>query len=199
MDGCFCINQWLIEKGYLALKTPVPSAGTPIEKAAVDWSRTKAWGAGGYYARIFFNVKGREPEGIVEPQQVPELTARLDRELAAVIRPDGQPLGSQVLPPAKIYREVRGDAPDLMVYFGNLKWRSAGTLGHEGMFLSENDTGPDDSVHSFEGIYVVAGGGHQGRGRGPEEKGIDIGATVLTRMGQPLPPRMQGKPISSLA
>jgi predicted AlkP superfamily phosphohydrolase/phosphomutase len=31
----------------------------------VDWSQTKVWGAGGYYARIFLNVKGREPEGTV--------------------------------------------------------------------------------------------------------------------------------------
>ena len=33
MQGCFCINEWLIEKGYLALRGPKPKAGTAIEQA----------------------------------------------------------------------------------------------------------------------------------------------------------------------
>jgi predicted AlkP superfamily phosphohydrolase/phosphomutase len=37
--------------------------------------------------------------------------------------------------------------PDLIFYFDNLFWRSAGTIGHNTMYLSENDIVPDDSVH----------------------------------------------------
>ena len=35
----------------------------PIKDAEIDWSQTLAWGDGGYYGRLFLNVKGREPQG----------------------------------------------------------------------------------------------------------------------------------------
>ncbi|MCI4341685.1 MAG: alkaline phosphatase family protein, partial [Thermoplasmata archaeon] len=50
MDGCFCINEWLQANGYLVLKAPPQRAATPLEELPIDWSRTRAWGAGGYYA-----------------------------------------------------------------------------------------------------------------------------------------------------
>ncbi len=198
MDGCFCINEWLMAKGYLALRGPAPPRGTPIEKAQVDWSRTTAWGSGGYYARIFFNVKGREPKGIVAPGDLPSLTERLKRELAEVTLPTGAPLAPDVRVPAEIYREVRGDAPDLMVYFSDLKWRSAGTIGYGSMFLTENDTGPDDSVHSFDGVYAMVEPGRAPAGHQGAQSILDVAPTILTRMGTPPPERMQGTPIASL-
>jgi predicted AlkP superfamily phosphohydrolase/phosphomutase len=198
MDGCFCINEWLIAKGLLALKGPMPPRGTPLEKATIDWGRTTAWGAGGYYARIFFNVRGREPQGIVPPADVPALTERIRRELAAVRLPTGEPLDADVREPARIYREVRGDPPDLMVYFRDLKWRSAGTVGYGTLFLSENDTGPDDSVHSFDGIYAMAEPGRPGAGLQDPASILDVAPTLLKRMGVDPAPAMQGRPIARL-
>ncbi len=198
MTGCFCVNQWLAEQGYLTIKNPVRVPGTPLEEAQVDWSRTTAWGAGGYYARIFLNVRGREPEGIVPKDRVEELVARLTRDLSGIKGPDGTPLGARVLSPRSIYKEARGDPPDLMVYFGELKWRSAGTLGHPGLFLSENDTGPDDSVHSLDGIFVVSSPGVHESTRLPDQRGIDIAPTILARMGVTVPASMQGRPIDAL-
>jgi len=43
----------------------------------------------------------------------------------------------------------------MMVYFDNLYWRSAGTLGYESVYLKENDTGPDDAVHSEYGVLSL--------------------------------------------
>ncbi len=195
MKGCFCVNEWLIQKGYLALKGPPPPPKTPIEEAAVDWSRTRAWGSGGYYARIFYNVKGREPEGIVRPKDVPDLETKLTREFQGVTKPDGTPLGVDVRRPREVYREVRGDAPDLMVYFGNVAVRSIGSIGYGSLYIEENDTGPDDAVHSFEGIYAISDP-VDGRGqRGPEEKLLDIAPTILTLLGAPVPAELQGRPI----
>ena len=199
MQGCFCINEWLIQKGYLKLKGPRPPPGTPIEKADIDWPKTYAWGAGGYYARIFYNIRGREPQGALLPSEVAEFESRFARELGEVMRPDGQPLIVEVKVPGKIYREVRGDAPDLMVYFGNATWRSAGTVGYNSLFLAENDTGPDDSVHSFDGIYVVDRPRTGAGVVGPTENLIDIGPTILSLMGVPVPPEVQGRPIAWFA
>jgi predicted AlkP superfamily phosphohydrolase/phosphomutase len=195
MAGGFCINEWLIQKGYLTLRGPRPKAGTQIEKADIDWSRTKAWGAGGYYARIFYNVKGREPQGVLGPEEVPAFEAELSRELRAVKRPDGESLAAEPWNPKQKYRQVRGDAPDLMVYFGNVSWRSIGTVGYDSLYVSENDTGPDDAVHSFEGIYSISSTNGNAGVRGPTERIIDVGPTLLRLLGLEIPHEVQGKPI----
>ena len=192
MAGGFCINEWLIRQGHLALKGPRPPPGTPLEKAAIDWSKTRAWGAGGYYARIFYNVKGREPEGALAPNEVQRFEAQISEELRAIRRPDGASLNADVRAPREVYHEVRGDAPDLMVYFGNAAWRSAGTVGYDSLFLAENDTGPDDSVHSFDGIYSISGPQAGAGVLGPTQKLIDIGPTLLAVMGEAIPEGVQG-------
>ncbi len=196
MQGGFAINEWLIANGYLTLQGPRPKPGTPLEQVPVDWKKTRAWGAGGYYARIFYNVKGREPEGVVPAKEVPAFEARLTDQLRAIPGPDGRSLEVDVRLPRAIYREVRGDSPDLMVYFKQAAWRSAGTVGYDSLYLAENDTGPDDSVHSFEGVYAVRGGAAPPGSVGPEERLIDIAPTVLKMLGVEPPPEMQGRSIA---
>lgn len=199
MEGCFCINEWLLRNGYLALKGPRPAPGTPLEPTAIDWKRTRVWGAGGYYARLFLNLQGREPEGMVRPGEVPALIQELTTRLGEVIAPDGHPLGVSLLEPRRVYREVRGDPPDLMGYFRDLRWRSAGTIGYDSLFLSENDTGPDDSVHSMDGFFLLyAPSDGAGAQRLADQSILDVAPTFLTRMGLPVPPHVQGKPIPSL-
>ncbi|MCI4329028.1 MAG: alkaline phosphatase family protein, partial [Thermoplasmata archaeon] len=139
MRGCFCVNQWLEENGYLVLRHPAPRPSTPLEEVDVDWGRTTAWGAGGYYARLFLNVRGRERDGLVPPDQVGAVRDRLIADLQKLRGPDNAPIAVDVLRPELLYRGVAGDAPDLMVYFDGLKIRSAGTMGHPTGFLYEND------------------------------------------------------------
>lgn len=198
MDGCFCVNEWLQQKGLLRLEGPAPPPGTPLEKCKVDWKRTTVWGAGGYYARLFFNVKGREPEGRLKPKEVEKVTAQLIADLSTVRRPDGKPLGVRVVRPSEAYRSVQGDAPDLMAYFGDLRWRSAGTVGLGRLFLEENDTGPDDAVHGWDGVYAIRAPPHSETGgkEGPREDILNVAPTLLRLMGEQVSPTMQGKPIA---
>ena len=193
MQGCFCINQWLEQKGYLTLAQPPARPGTPLEKADVDWSRTRVWGAGGYYARLFFNVRGREPQGVVAPEELPALRATLERDLATLTGPDGRPLSARILDPKMLYREVNGDPPDLMVYFDDLQWRSAGTMGYPTNYLEENDTGPDDAVHSVDGVFLLY---DPDRPAGRSFAGIDavdVMPTLLAAIGEEVPPGLQGR------
>jgi predicted AlkP superfamily phosphohydrolase/phosphomutase len=195
MEGCFCINEWLAASGFLTTRRKVRPPGTPLEECEVDWSKTRAWGAGGYYARIFFNLRGREPEGIVDPEQIPALSRELVGKLQRVRREDGRPLDPRVREPRSLYRNVEGDAPDLMIYFGDLRCRSAGTMGHRGWFIAENDTGPDDAVHSFEGFYVIAPTKSIALAPSPERSILDVAPTLATIAGVPVPAHMQGKSI----
>ena len=153
MEGAFVINEWLADNGYLEFERPEEQ--TPLNRVKVNWDRTKAWGWGGYYARIFVNVRGREPNGTVDPEDAESLIRQIADDLQEVTLPNGGRMGAQVYLPRELYPTVRGDAPDAIAYFGDLAWRSAGTVGHGRWFLEENDTGPDDAVHDWDGIYVL--------------------------------------------
>ena len=192
MRGCFCVNQWLEENGYLVLRHPPPRQGTPFEEVDVDWSRTTVWGAGGYYARLFFNLEGREANGIVPTQKVDAVRDQLVAELGRLRDPDGAPVRVDVLRPEETYRSVRGDAPDLMVYFDELRLRSAGTMGHPTDFLAENDTGPDDAVHSPYGVFLYAPSAGTEPKLIPEFSMIQVTPTLLTLLGEPVPAHVQG-------
>lgn len=47
---------------YLTWAT-APKKPTPIDKVVMGCSKTKAWGNGGYYERLFRNMYRREPQG----------------------------------------------------------------------------------------------------------------------------------------
>src|SRR5439155_3823133 len=125
-------------------------------------------GDGGYYGRLFLNVQGREPQGVVDPSRYEETRDELVAKLEAMPGPDGPPLGTKVFKPQDVYSEVRGVAPDLIVYFGDLEWRSVGTLGTgtvAEVFTYENDTGPDGANHDRTGVFAMAGAPGQLTGR----------------------------------
>jgi predicted AlkP superfamily phosphohydrolase/phosphomutase len=155
MDGGICFNEWLIREGYLALKEPVTEV-TKFSPALVDWSRTKAWGDGGYYGRLFLNVKGREPNGIVPPEKYEALCSELKEKLEALGDEHGRPIGTKVFRPQEVYRATANIPPDLIVYFGDLNWRSVGSLGSGTVWTHENDTGPDDANHAQYGIAILS-------------------------------------------
>lgn len=182
MIGAVCFNDWLLENGYLTLSEPV-TGQTPIAKAPVDWSRTIAWGDGGYYGRLFLNVKGREPQGIIEPQDYERTRDELVAALEAMPGPDGEPLGTKVLKPQDVYTEVRGVAPDLIVYFGDLQWRSVGAVAASTVgkfFTYENDTGPDGANHDRTGVFMMAGAPGQPSGKVEGLSLVDVGPTILS-------------------
>ncbi len=83
IDGGICVNEWLRREGYLTLKEEPPEP-MPLKPDMVDWSRTVAWGEGGYYCRLFLNVAGREPEGTVAPEDYERVRDELKAKLEAL-------------------------------------------------------------------------------------------------------------------
>ena len=130
LQGGFRINEWLVREGLLTLRPrSKPDRPTPIHRAGVDWSRTKVWAETGDVARLYLNVKGREPEGTVEPADCERFREDLKTRLEAIADADGEPLEVQAFKPEVVYRAVRGVAPDLLVQFGGLAWRPLSDLG----------------------------------------------------------------------
>jgi predicted AlkP superfamily phosphohydrolase/phosphomutase len=156
MEGAICVNEWLIQEGYLTLKEQ-PEGTTRLTPDMIDWPRTTAWGEGGYYARLFLNVQGREPDGTVKPDDYERVRDELVQKLEALGDPAGESIGTRVYRPEQLWKEQRRIPPDLIAYFGNLAWRSAGSVGHGQVHTFENDTGPDDANHASDGMYIMAG------------------------------------------
>ena len=195
MVGGLCMNEWLIREGYLALEE-YPSAVTSLDKCTIDWSRTRAWGAGGYYGRLFMNVEGREPKGLIPPADYEREREALMEKLAAITDPGGRNIGTVAFRPEDVYREVRNIPPDLIVYFGNLDWRSVGSVGLDSIWTFENDTGPDDANHAQHGIFVLYDPRDPGGGRKVEGLQIyDVAPTVLDLLDHPVPGDVRGRVI----
>jgi predicted AlkP superfamily phosphohydrolase/phosphomutase len=197
MDGGICVNEWLLQNGYLTLLEP-PETPVPIGKAEVDWDRTQAWGEGGYYCRLFLNVKGREPQGTVEPHEYEAVRSELIEKLEALGDENGNPIGTRVFRPEELWAERKGIVPDLIVYWGNLYWRSVGTVGGGKVHTFENDTGPDDANHSPEGVFVMAGPGVS-PGRLDGLRLQEVAPTVLDRFGLPIPSEMIGRVVQPVS
>jgi predicted AlkP superfamily phosphohydrolase/phosphomutase len=199
MKGAFCVNEWLIKEGYLVLKE-YPENVSEIEKCKIDWEKTTAWGWGGYYARIFFNVKNRESNGRIDPADYDKVREELRRKLLSITGPGGEKLHNKVFSPEELYAESNGSKPDLMVYFDDLFWRSAGTIGHKGLYLSENDTGPDDSVHWMDGVFLMykKNAAPDPAIRSNRLSIYDVAPTILHLMGMEVPKDMEGRLVKEL-
>jgi predicted AlkP superfamily phosphohydrolase/phosphomutase len=191
LDGGFCVNEWLCREGLLVLKEPV-SKPTPFHPSLVDWKRTRVWSEGGYYARVFFNVEGREPNGTVPESGYDELIREMTARFLALENDRGEPMGSQVFEPRKIYRSLGNVPPDLIVHFGALYWRSIGGLGYDSLYLQENDTGPDDCNHAQFGTFLLSAPGLPVKGEIEGMHLLDIAPTLLDLAGEEAPPSMQG-------
>ncbi|MCX5682520.1 MAG: alkaline phosphatase family protein, partial [Planctomycetota bacterium] len=185
----------LVRNGWLALQE-MPAKPTPLSKCKVDWPRTRAWGEGGYYARIFMNVEGREPQGVVPKKDYEKVRNELKAALEAIPDHHGKPIGTRVLKPEEIYRQTNGVPPDLIVYWGDLNWRSVGQVGMGGIHTFENDTGPDDANHDYHGIFVMYDPAGPGGGRKLEGVNImDVAPTILRLYGLDPEADVQGKTI----
>ena len=191
LDGGYCVNEWLVQQGLLVLNQ-YPKEITPFAKLDVDWSRTKVWSEGGYYARVFFNVKGREPQGTIAPEEYERFRDEMKAMFEATADDQGRPLGTLVFKPEEIYRTVKNVAPDLIVHFGALYWRSIGGVGYPTIHVRENDSGPDDCNHAQFGSMILAAPNCTLRGEIQGAHLLNIAPTLLELGGYDVPPSMTG-------
>ena len=157
----------MADPGRLSDPERAGAAADEVRPGLVDWSRTRAWGDGGYYGRLFLNMRGREPQGIVPPEEVEALKAELTTQTGGAGRRTRRADRHACLPPgADLCRMPQcGARPD------RLFRRPALALGrqrraHDTVWTHENDTGPDDANHAQQGIFLMAHAGDDQTGCG---------------------------------
>lgn len=190
MEGGVRINQVLLDAGLLRLKHPAEN-GTPLSLENIDWANTRAYGAGGYYGRICFNLRGRDPEGCVDFGELAELRETIATLFSALPRTDGSALPVTIQTADELYAKVTGFPPDLFLFFDDLAYRALGTFMAEEHIAAENDTGADGCNHDWNGIFVLSGPDlPQGRVEGLSI--MDVFPTALSLLGMPPVDGLQG-------
>jgi len=192
LDGGFVVNEWLVKEGLLVLDE-YPKEVTPFGKLKVNWAKTKVWSEGGYYARVFFNVQGREPQGVIPQSEYENFQNEMKKKFEALTDDKGKPLNSLVFKPKELYKSVKNVAPDLIVHFGGLYWRSIGGVGYGRIHVQENDTGPDACNHAQYGMFLLAAPNLPLRGEYQGAKLLDVAPTLLDLAGYDIPETMQGR------
>jgi hypothetical protein len=105
------LNRWLIDEGYLALREG--SSESPGLYQDIDWSRSRAYGAG--LTSLYLNVRGREKQGIVDPKDADALKRELIGRLKSA-RVGQHAFVREVYDSATLYSgPQREKAPDLVM------------------------------------------------------------------------------------
>ena len=128
---------------------------------AVDWTQTRAYSFG-YYGQVFINLKGREPQGTVEPGQAYEsLRDEIAKKMMAIVDPeDGQPVVDRVYKKEELYNgSYLDEAPDLIATMREYTYMTR--KGYEfaaqrGVLFREPYT-KETGSHRIEGILIAAG------------------------------------------
>jgi hypothetical protein len=136
---------------------------------------------------------GKRTTSVIPASEYESFQDEMKSRLEALPDDKGQPLKSLVFKPRELYKNVRNVAPDLVVHFGGLYWRSIGTVGHSAIHVQENDTGPDGCNHAQFGMFILAAPNCPLTGEYEGVRLLDIAPTLLDLAGYEIPDTMQGR------
>jgi len=186
------LTDWLIQNGYMTLKEEIKGK-TEFNLKMVDWSKTKAFAIGAYEGQIFINVKGREPEGIVEKRDYDKLLEELEEKLKEISGDDGKKLNTKIYKKEDYFKGKCEDrAPDMIVYFDDLEYGcNTSLIGNETLWSLATAKGSDDAAHSQQGIFIMKN--NKCKGNLGELEIVDVAPTILNELGIEIPEDMKGK------
>ena len=178
---------------------------------AIDWTRTKAYCSEvlAFPQEIWINVKGRQPQGMVDPgQEYRDLVAFLREKLLTLPDPvTRKPLISGVFTKEEVYRGPYLDhAPDLLLAWWEGDGFSARTSLPEDMgkpVVALATTAASDRVewtgtHRMDGIFAARGARVRQGERVPSARIVDLAPTILYLTGQPIPDDMDGRVLDEI-
>ncbi len=199
LDGRINLNEWLIQEGYMTLYD-YPSQPTELKDLGVDWSRTKVW-ATGYTGQIYLNLKGREAQGVVDPDDYDELLDELADKIWSIPDEDGKALNTQIFKRDDIhYGSYTEYGPDLFVSFDEYHWNASEMVGYGHGKVHSFDTakGSDDGSHGLSGYFCIAGLGVPAKGEFKVSL-LNSAPTILDVLGLEIPEDMESPSILEMA
>lgn len=143
------INYLLRDRGLLSLRS-----AQPVSIADIDPAATKAYCMDP--GRVYVNLKGREPEGVVSPgAEYDDLLEHLSQMLLSMADPEsGEPMVDSVRRSSELYRGPHIDlAPDLVVV-PKRGYDFKGAIGKDSL----TDVGPFTGMHTHDDALLFARG-----------------------------------------
>jgi predicted AlkP superfamily phosphohydrolase/phosphomutase len=166
-----------------------------VNHAPVDWSRTRAYCPD--EASLYLNLKGRDPEGTVEPGSEAEaLLEEIILGLRNIPDPEtGEPVSVTIHRKGDVYSgPFLQDAPEFIVAMDGYTTEVMAELGSKSSFAP---SGFRSGTHTPEGLFIAKGPGIPAGGR--MDCGLmDVAPTVLHLMGVPVPEEADGKVLLEL-
>lgn len=175
----------------------------------MDWARTKAY-AVGTMGNVYLNVRGREPEGCVEPGDYETTRDEVINAMRALRDPETQkPIFDFVYRREEIYHgDALDQAPDVIglidgpYHVAAVDWRGTNgqarsvveKLGGQLLFVSDTS-----GQHRMDGILIANGAGISSHASiSPPPALIDVAPTILQLFGEAIPDDMDGHVVGGL-
>lgn len=192
----FSVNTWLAREGYLAIRGQNdPATAFTDEKYLMgfDWTKTKAYGLG--LGMIFLNLKGREGQGIVTPEQAPALLDEIRTKLKAVTDPaTGDPIFSEVYILADQQGESVIESPDIQLgYAEGYQTAKASASGAAPKDIFSPNTDKWSGEHASSDVAATPGIFFASKKPNAEPTLLDLGVTAFHFLGLTPPPVFEGK------
>jgi predicted AlkP superfamily phosphohydrolase/phosphomutase len=171
-------------------------------RASANWQKTTAFAIPSIYTGFLrVNLRGREPEGIIEPgAQYDAILQRLETDLRQLIDPrTGQPAIEKVVRASEIYGCKPPDVlPDLIVQWKSCTHFLDRVVHPKAELTQEKPEFFRDSEHTDHGFVAAAGPAIQSRGQIADVEVLDLAPTFLTLLDEAKPERMTGNIIKEL-
>jgi predicted AlkP superfamily phosphohydrolase/phosphomutase len=160
----------------------------------VDWSRTRAYSIG-HVGQIYINMKGRGPQGIVEPgAEYRAVRQQVIETLQELRHPEtGRPLMSAVIPGDEVvHGPYAKRSPDLHIVLDDYQAIAFPLFATDNHIVTQQIRG-DSGCHRRNGVLIAWGAGIQPGGVVGEAHIMDLAPTILHLMGLPVPDDMDGR------
>ena len=191
------LNRWLRDNGYLVLKgdTGAPTMEHLFRNDSsyygpYDWTKTRAYALG--LSKIYINLKGREPEGIVDPSEAEALKAEIISKLSALRDPErsNAPVISGVWRREDLWEGLRlHEAGDLQIGYASgyrVSWQTS--LGGADEPLIFDNLRKWSGDHCSYDPKLVPGVVFSNRKLDGERYNLmDVGLTAINHFGVPMP------------
>jgi predicted AlkP superfamily phosphohydrolase/phosphomutase len=199
------LNTWLVQNRYMSFTGQVGEMkgladlfGRGKFFTGVDWSKTKAYAVG--LGQIYFNIKGRESQGIVSTgAEYAALQEEIAGKLVTLVDPEtGERVFRDIYRRDDIYKgEYLLNAPDLQVGFNDgyrVNWQD--TLGQIQRTVVENNNRKWSGDHCATATEISGGVLFLNRKTSrPQPHIMDLSPTILKLLEVPLPADLDGRPL----
>lgn len=169
----------------------------------IDWDRTQAY----HFpmkcpplAGIVVNVRGRQPQGIVPPEEYEDVRDRIMREVRTLADPKtGEPVVRDVFKREDLYHgEFVERAPDIIVWCHDMYKEGPLAQGPVVGEVPYDELVQVPGAHDERGIFLAIG---PGIARGKTIEGatlVDVPPTILNAMELPVPTDMDGRVLTEI-